>query len=39
MGANHRFQEVTDVSATPRIPIPHNLESPLPMTLPRLAEK
>jgi len=27
------------VSATPRIPIPHNLESPLPMTLPRLAEK
>jgi 3-methyl-2-oxobutanoate hydroxymethyltransferase len=27
------------VSATPRIPIPKNLESPLPMTLPRLAEK
>ena len=27
------------MSATPRIPIPHNLESPLPMTLPRLAEK
>jgi len=27
------------VSATPRIPVPQNLESPLPMTLPRLAEK
>jgi 3-methyl-2-oxobutanoate hydroxymethyltransferase len=27
------------VSATPRIPIPQNLEAPLPMTLPRLAEK
>src|SRR3984885_1373448 len=27
------------MSATPRIPIPHNLDSPLPMTLPRLAEK
>jgi 3-methyl-2-oxobutanoate hydroxymethyltransferase len=27
------------VSATPRIPIPHNLDAPLPMTLPRLAEK
>jgi 3-methyl-2-oxobutanoate hydroxymethyltransferase len=27
------------VSATPRIPIPHNLDSPLPMTLPRMAEK
>jgi len=27
------------MSATPRIPIPQNLESPLPMTLPRLAEK
>jgi 3-methyl-2-oxobutanoate hydroxymethyltransferase len=27
------------MSATPRIPVPHNLESPLPMTLPRLAEK
>jgi len=27
------------VSATPRIPIPQNLDSPLPMTLPRLAEK
>jgi 3-methyl-2-oxobutanoate hydroxymethyltransferase len=27
------------VSATPRVPIPHNLDAPLPMTLPRLAEK
>ncbi len=27
------------MSATPRIPIPQNLDSPLPMTLPRLAEK
>ena len=27
------------MSATPRIPVPHNLDSPLPMTLPRLAEK
>jgi 3-methyl-2-oxobutanoate hydroxymethyltransferase len=27
------------VSATPRIPIPNNLDAPLPMTLPRLAEK
>jgi 3-methyl-2-oxobutanoate hydroxymethyltransferase len=27
------------VSATPRIPIPQNLDAPLPMTLPRLAEK
>jgi len=27
------------VSATPRIPIPQNLDSPLPMTLPRLVEK
>jgi 3-methyl-2-oxobutanoate hydroxymethyltransferase len=27
------------VSATPRIPIPHDLEAPLPMTLPRLTEK
>jgi 3-methyl-2-oxobutanoate hydroxymethyltransferase len=27
------------MSATPRIPIPQNLEAPLPMTLPRLAEK
>ena len=27
------------MSATPRIPIPNNLDSPLPMTLPRLAEK
>jgi 3-methyl-2-oxobutanoate hydroxymethyltransferase len=27
------------MSATPRMPIPHNLDSPLPMTLPRLAEK
>jgi 3-methyl-2-oxobutanoate hydroxymethyltransferase len=27
------------VSATPRIPIPHHLDAPLPMTLPRLAEK
>jgi 3-methyl-2-oxobutanoate hydroxymethyltransferase len=26
------------VSATPRIPIPQNLDAPLPMTLPRLAE-
>jgi 3-methyl-2-oxobutanoate hydroxymethyltransferase len=26
------------MSATPRIPIPHNLDAPLPMTLPRLAE-
>jgi 3-methyl-2-oxobutanoate hydroxymethyltransferase len=27
------------MSATPRIPIPPSLEAPLPMTLPRLAEK
>jgi 3-methyl-2-oxobutanoate hydroxymethyltransferase len=27
------------VSATPHAPVPHNLEAPLPMTLPRLAEK
>ncbi|HEY6398391.1 MAG TPA: 3-methyl-2-oxobutanoate hydroxymethyltransferase [Solirubrobacteraceae bacterium] len=27
------------MSATPRIPVPPNLEAPLPMTLPRLAEK
>jgi 3-methyl-2-oxobutanoate hydroxymethyltransferase len=27
------------MSATPRIPIPRNLDEPLPMTLPRLAEK
>jgi 3-methyl-2-oxobutanoate hydroxymethyltransferase len=27
------------VSATPHTPIPQNLDSPLPMTLPRLAEK
>ncbi|MDQ6816223.1 MAG: 3-methyl-2-oxobutanoate hydroxymethyltransferase, partial [Actinomycetota bacterium] len=27
------------MSATPRIPVPRNLEAPLPMTLPRLAEK
>ncbi len=27
------------VSATPRIPVPRNLDAPLPMTLPRLAEK
>jgi 3-methyl-2-oxobutanoate hydroxymethyltransferase len=27
------------MSATPRIPVPHDLEAPLPMTLPRLAEK
>jgi 3-methyl-2-oxobutanoate hydroxymethyltransferase len=27
------------VSATPRIPIPESLDAPLPMTLPRLAEK
>jgi 3-methyl-2-oxobutanoate hydroxymethyltransferase len=27
------------MSATPRVPIPHNLEAPLPMTLPRVAEK
>jgi 3-methyl-2-oxobutanoate hydroxymethyltransferase len=27
------------MSATPRIPIPHTLDEPLPMTLPRLAEK
>jgi 3-methyl-2-oxobutanoate hydroxymethyltransferase len=27
------------VSATPRVPIPQNLDSPLPMTLPRLGEK
>ena len=27
------------MSATPRIPIPQHLDSPLPMTLPRLAEK
>jgi 3-methyl-2-oxobutanoate hydroxymethyltransferase len=27
------------MSATPRIPIPQNLDAPLPMTLPRLGEK
>jgi 3-methyl-2-oxobutanoate hydroxymethyltransferase len=27
------------MSATPRVPIPHSLEAPLPMTLPRLGEK
>ncbi len=27
------------MSATPRTPIPHSLKEPLPMTLPRLAEK
>ena len=27
------------MSATPRIPIPHDLQAPVPMTLPRLAEK
>jgi 3-methyl-2-oxobutanoate hydroxymethyltransferase len=27
------------MSATPRTPVPHSLEAPLPMTLPRLAEK
>src|SRR5436309_6816014 len=27
------------MSATPRTPVPHNLEAPLPMTLPRLMEK
>jgi 3-methyl-2-oxobutanoate hydroxymethyltransferase len=27
------------VSATPRIPVPHSLDEPVPMTLPRLAEK
>jgi 3-methyl-2-oxobutanoate hydroxymethyltransferase len=27
------------MSATPRIPVPQNLDSPLPMTLPRLVEK
>ena len=27
------------MSATPRTPIPHGLDEPLPMTLPRLAEK
>ena len=27
------------MSATPRVPIPHSLDSPLPMTLPRLGEK
>ena len=33
------MKERTEVSATPRIPVPQNLESPLPMTLPRLGEK
>src|SRR5215469_1132100 len=27
------------MSATPRIPVPQSLDGPLPMTLPRLAEK
>src|SRR5437763_14130793 len=27
------------MSATPRIPVPQNLQDPVPMTLPRLAEK
>ncbi len=26
------------MSATPRVPVPHNLDEPMPMTLPRLAE-
>ena len=29
-GANHASKEVTDMSATPRIPVPHNLDAPLP---------
>jgi 3-methyl-2-oxobutanoate hydroxymethyltransferase len=39
VGANHRVKERTQVSATPRVPIPQNLDAPLPMTLPRLDEK
>src|SRR5512135_3746652 len=27
------------MSATPRIPVPNSLDAPLPMTIPRLAEK
>ena len=27
------------MSATPRIPVPESLDRPLPMTLPRLADK
>ncbi len=27
------------MSATPKVPVPHTLDGPLPMTLPRLAEK
>ena len=27
------------MSATPQVPIPHGMDVPLPMTLPRLAEK
>ncbi len=27
------------MSATPHVPVPHNLDAPLPMTLPRLVEK
>jgi 3-methyl-2-oxobutanoate hydroxymethyltransferase len=27
------------MSATPRVPVPHSLDAPLPMTLPRLVEK
>ncbi len=27
------------MSATPRVAVPHDLDGPLPMTLPRLAEK
>ncbi|HWF34031.1 MAG TPA: 3-methyl-2-oxobutanoate hydroxymethyltransferase [Solirubrobacteraceae bacterium] len=27
------------MSATPKVPIPHSMDGPLPMTLPRLAEK
>src|SRR6201746_1421942 len=27
------------MSATPRVPVPQSLEGPLPMTLPRLADK
>jgi 3-methyl-2-oxobutanoate hydroxymethyltransferase len=27
------------MSATPRVPVPHSLDAPLPMTLPRLEEK
>src|SRR5581483_5397300 len=38
-GANPSVRRRSKMSATPPTVIPHDLEEPLPMTLPRLAEK